>query len=220
MATPAASLRPQLRYDPVQLLGAVIRYEGKERWRVRCDGKDWLVARAASCLLLPAVGDEVLMAGPIPERVYLIAVIRQADPTAAHLALQGDVHIASTQGRISMKAAEGLDFSAGAGIGMSSESFDLSSKRAKLTIDDLDYLGRQASFAVTKASWVGAACDVVVDRISQVADSVLRLVRKSDQIRAGRLDYEAEESVRLHGGHTLLTAKNLVKVDADQIHMG
>lgn len=220
MATPAASPHPQLRYDPVQLLGTVIKFQGEDNWLVRCDGADWCVMRAASCLLAPAQGDEVLIAGPVPEQVYLIAVIRQADPSAAHLELQGDVHIASTGGRISLKAAGGLDLSAGESMDLASETFALRSQRAQLTIDELDYLGRQAALAVSKASWVGSVCEVVVDRISQVADSVFRLVRKSDQVRAGRLDYEAEESVRLHGGHTLVTAKNLVKVDADQIHMG
>jgi len=39
-------------------------------------------------------------------------------------------------------------------------------------------------------------------------------------VRAGQIDIQAEQTLRLHSNNTLLTSKGLVKVDAEQIHMG
>jgi hypothetical protein len=54
----------------------------------------------------------------------------------------------------------------------------------------------------------------------QMARSALRLVDETDQVRAGHLDMRAQESVSVHGKHVLMTGKELMKVDAAQIHMG
>jgi len=220
MATPAPSPRSQLRYDPVQLLGIVVEAGQGRSCLVRCEGKDWRVERAASCLLAPQAGDEVLISGPVPEQVYLIAVIRQADPDTARIELDGDIRLASLKGSLSLQSAQGVELESGRGLSLSSESFDLRTQRGQLTIDEMNYLGRRAHMAVARASWVGSLCEVAIDRLTQVAHSVMRLVRDSEQVRAGRLDYEAEQVARLHGGHALVTAKHLVKVDAEQIHMG
>lgn len=220
MAMPNVHPVPQLRYDPVQLLGIVQETEPGGACVVRCEGKDWPVQRAASCLLAPAVGDEVLIAGPVPERTFLIAVVRQANPDAARLELEGDICLASLNGGISLQSARGLELRCAQDLDMAGESIGLRAQRGQLSIDDLSYLGRQAHVAVGRTSWVGSLCELAIDRVSQVAHSVLRLVRDTEQVRAGRLDYEAEQVARLHGGSSLLTAKHLVKVDADQVHMG
>src|SRR5690606_38187058 len=167
--------------------------------------------------LAPQVGDEVLLSGPVPDRVYLIAVVRQADPDAARLELDGDIHLASLKGGISVHSAQGLELGCAQGLSLSSESMGLRAQRGMFTIDELNYLGRQAHVAVARTSWVGSLCELAIDRITQVAHSVLRMVRDTEQLRAGRLDYEAEQTARLHGGHALVTARHLVKVDADQI---
>jgi hypothetical protein len=62
--------------------------------------------------------------------------------------------------------------------------------------------------------------EVVADRIVQMARNALRLVEEIDQVRVGHLDCKATETVRIHGNHTVVTGKDLVKVDAAQIHMG
>jgi hypothetical protein len=45
-------------------------------------------------------------------------------------------------------------------------------------------------------------------------------VAETDHVSAGQIDYEAESTLSLHSKYTLMTAEELVKVDADQIHMG
>lgn len=220
MAMPAALQAAPLLYDPVQLLGTVARLGEGRRCTVHCDGKDWEVERAASCLLAPNVGDEVLISGPVPDRVYLIAVIRQAADATARLEVEGDVQFTSIHGAISLHAARGLALDCSEDMSLSSDTLALRAQAAQLSMGQLEYLGREANVAVGKMSWVGTLCEMAVDRLTQVAHSVFRLVRDTDQVRAGRLDYEAGQVARVHGGHAMVTARHVVKVDADQIHMG
>jgi hypothetical protein len=59
-----------------------------------------------------------------------------------------------------------------------------------------------------------------MDRLVHLSRTAFRMTEGVDQVRAGRIDYQAEETVRVHAKDTLVTATRLAKVDARQIHMG
>ncbi|MCC2596535.1 DUF3540 domain-containing protein [Pusillimonas sp. MFBS29] len=209
-----------LQYDPVQLLGTVIRVEDGGYCVVQCETAEWRVQRAASCLLVPEVGDEVLISGPVPQQTYLIAVIRQARPDTARLETQGDMVIACPQGSISMQAGQAVALQGGEALSLDTVRLGLRANQAECAVGELDYLGARARVSVSTVNLIGKACEVVMDRISQLAQQVFRITQDTEQVRAGRIDCQAEHTVRLHAQHTLITGTDLVKVDADQIHMG
>jgi len=209
-----------LRYDPVQLLGVVTLIDDDGHCVVRCETTDWHVQRAASCLLAPAPGDTVLLSGPVPEQTWLIAIIRQAQPATARLQTQGDLVIASQHGSISLEAAQAVALQGREDITLQTPALAVRADDAQCAIGNADYIGGTARFAIGAVSLIGRTCEVVMDRISQMAHNVLRLTQDTEQLRAGRIDHQAEHSARLHAQHTLVTATDLVKVDADQIHMG
>lgn len=216
----AAQTTAVLPYDPVQLLGKVMRMESDGHCVVRCETTDWHVERAASCLLAPSVGDLVLISGPVPEQTFLIAIIRQARPETARLETRGDMVIACPGGSISMQAAQTLSLKGSEGMALDTSALTMRADTAQCTVSELDYLGAGARLTVGSVRLIGRACEVVMDRISQLAHNVFRLTQDTEQVRAGRIDYQAEHTVRLHAQHTLVTGTDLVKVDADQIHMG
>jgi hypothetical protein len=39
-------------------------------------------------------------------------------------------------------------------------------------------------------------------------------------VRAGQLDYQAEDYARIHARNTLITSKDITKLDSEQIHVG
>jgi hypothetical protein len=209
-----------LRYDPVQLLGEVTRIEDGGYCIVHCEATDWRVERAASCLLAPRVGDTVLISGPVPEQTYLIAIIRQAQPETACLETQGNMVIACPQGSISMRAAQSISLESRESMALDAASLSMRADSAQCTVGQLDYLGSGARFTVGSVRLIGRACEIVMDQISQMAQNVFRLTQDTEQLRAGRIDYQAEHTARMHAQHTLVTGTDLVKVDADQIHMG
>ena len=47
-----------------------------------------------------------------------------------------------------------------------------------------------------------------------------RVVEECDYLRSGEVDYRADKNMSLRGDNTMVTAKELVKVDGGQIHLG
>lgn len=216
----AVPIHAVLRYESVQLLATVVACDPqRQHYLVQSEAHAWQVERAASCLMAPAVGDLVLICGPAHDQVFLIAVVRQRDSTETCLDVAGDLHIASRSGHISVEG-ESVGLKGRQTMTLDTPALNARADRAACAFNTMDYLGVQATIGVERVSVVGRVCEVVMDRLSHLANSMFRLTRDTEQARAGRMDLQAEYTLRMHAEHTLVTAKDLVKVDADQIHMG
>ncbi|MDQ0013242.1 hypothetical protein J2W23_001621 [Variovorax boronicumulans] len=84
----------------------------------------------------------------------------------------------------------------------------------------MDYRGAEVRMTTLVARFVGRTLETVLDRLSVLTRSSFRLTEEVEQVRAGQIDMQASESMRLHAKNTFVTSKVLVKVDAEQIHMG
>ncbi|KQW59533.1 DUF3540 domain-containing protein [Variovorax sp. Root411] len=178
-----------------------------------------LCRRAASCLLRPAVGDLVLVSGPDSTRAYLIAVIEQADGAVSHIDSAGELKLGGQAG-VSIESAGDVRIQSDATLEMKSRQWSMRAGQGLCHIDEMRYTSHAVDATVGRFRLVGKVFEVVVDRIVQMARNALRLVDEIDQVRVGHLDCKATETVRIHGNHTVVTGKDLVKVDAAQIHMG
>lgn len=176
--------------------------------------------RAASCLLLPAPGDTVMVAGPHDEALYLIAVVAQADSSQATLAVDGDLRLQSRRGGIAIQGAGAIELQSDTAVATRSPQWTLNAERAQCTVSELDYQGAEVRFSVLVSRFVGRACEVVLDRLHLLTRSSFRITEEVEQVRAGQIDMQASRTLRLHAKNTLVTSKELVKVDAEQIHMG
>lgn len=164
----------------------------------------WRCPRAASCLLQPAAGDTVLVAGPHRENLYLIAIVTQADPSRAEIVTDGDLAIRSRRGTLALDAP----------------TLALQAEKAQVDIAQMDYRGAEVRVTTLVARFVGRTLETVLERLSVLTRSSFRLTEEVEQVRAGQIDMQASESMRLHAKNTFVTSKALVKVDAEQIHMG
>jgi hypothetical protein len=176
--------------------------------------------RAASCLLLPAPGDTVMVAGPQDDALYVIAVVVQADRRSATLAVDGDLHLQSKRGGIAIQSAGALDLQSDTAVATRAPQWKLTAERGQCSVSELDYQGAEVRFSVLVSRFVGHACEVVLDRLHLLTRSSFRITEEIEQVRAGQIDIQASRTLRLHAKNTLVTSKELVKVDAEQIHMG
>lgn len=176
--------------------------------------------RAASCLLLPEPGDTVMVAGPHDDALYLIAVVAQADSSQTTLAVDGDLRLQSRHGGIAIRGAGAIELQSDTAVASRSPQWTLAAERAQCTVSELDYQGAEVRFSVLVSRFVGRACEVVLDRLHLLTRSSFRITEEVEQVRAGQIDMQASRTLRLHAKNTLVTSKELVKVDAEQIHMG
>jgi len=216
------ALRPApVTPGPVHLLGHVTAIAPDGQIGVEDEsGTAWTCRRAASCLLQPQPGDTVMISGPDRLRVWLIAVVEQADATASRIDAPGNVVLASATGSVSIESASDVRLRAVGAVDMQAAQWKLEADLAQCRVDEMHYTGRQADATVGHTRIFGKVFETVADRVMQMARSAFRIVDETEQVRVGQMDVEAEHSVRIHGQHTLVTGTDLVKVDASQIHMG
>lgn len=184
------------------------------------DGRALRCQRASSCLLLPAPGDTVMVAGPHDDALYVIAVVAQADRGQATLAVDGDLRLLSKRGGIAIHSAGALDMQSDTAVATRAPQWKLTAERGQCSVSELDYQGAEIRFSVLVSRFVGHACEVVLDRLHLLTRSSFRITEEIEQVRAGQIDIQASRTLRLHAKNTLVTSKELVKVDAEQIHMG
>ncbi|WP_332012239.1 DUF3540 domain-containing protein [Achromobacter sp.] len=202
----------RMAYDPVHLLGELLRRESDGSYAVACDGRVWTAQRAASCLLEPQPGDEVLISGPDPARVYLIAITVQADPGRTTLQAEGELVLRSRSGGVLLESERAVRVHA--------PEYAVEAEEERHTCGRMRMVAKQLHATVGETRLVGRNYEAVLDRMTLMARLSLRSVSEMDQVRAGTIDFQAEQSARLHAAYTVVTGGDLVKVDAKQIHMG
>lgn len=216
----SAAKRQYPVYDPVHLIGTVLHREDDGGFVVECDGRPWRTRQAASCLLTPQQGDQVLISGPDASRVYLIAVVVQADPQQAQLETTGDVVLRSRTGSVSLESATDVRLAGQQTVKIDTASLALQATEASFVTEKMKYLGAEVTATVGSTRLVGKVYEAIMDRLSLLSRVTFRAAEEVEHVRAGSLDYRADKSARLHASYTMVTGEKLVKVDAKQIHMG
>lgn len=216
----AAAKRQYPVYDPVHLIGTVTHRDEDGIFTVDCDGRTWHARQAASCLLAPRQGDEVLISGPDASRVYLIAVTQQADPRQACLETAGDVVLRSRNGSVALEGAQAVRLAGQQAVRIDAGSFELQAKDARFVAEQAKYAAAEVSATIGATRLIGKTYEAVMDRLSFLSRVTFRAAEEVEHVRAGSLDYRADKSARLHASYTMVTGDKLVKVDAKQIHMG
>lgn len=218
--TQAVVVLPPTSSGAVNALGKVTAILPGGIYSVETDARMLRCLRAASCLLRPEIGDTVLVSGPDEARLYLTAVAEQANSDAACIEVAGDLTLSSHHGAVKLKGATELHLSAPRALRMESNHFHLNAEAAECHVGQMSYQGVEARATVLNMRVVGRVYEAIVDRLVHLSKSALRMTDGVDVVEAGQLDYKAKEMARLHGRNTLLTAEDLIKADAKQIHMG
>lgn len=207
--TPAATLQ---ECGDVETTDAVLT--------VRTRSGIWRARRASSCLLEPMPGDRVLVAHDDGDVVYVLAILSR-DGAAAHtVVFPGDAQIIAPLGRIGVSARDGVELASPQSVSVVSATLAVQATEASVTIERAEYTGSWLNTCVRRIKLVATSLDAVMDRWTQQVRQSLRRVDELEQVKAGQIDYAARDTFALHGSNALVTAKKLVKVDSEQIHIG
>jgi hypothetical protein len=176
--------------------------------------------RAASCLMEPAPGDQVLVSGEDASDCYVIAVLARDSTTPCRLHLSGDTHLQVNDGALHLGADHGLRLAGGPSLHLSAAEIDLQSAKTQLITGQLTVIGRALTATLDHIGLVGNRVEAVFKSLLQRLSHSVREVEGVDHLRCGQIDYRAEENASVRGKNTLLTARELVKIDGGQIHLG
>lgn len=180
---------------------------------VEIDGLGWHCRRAVSCLIMPEIGDIVLLSQPINERLWLLAVLEKAAPeNQTKITVQGDLTISAQGGSLLLEGEKTLE--------MNTRSLYINAISAQYAINKLTYQGEEIDAHVGINRWIGERYESVWNTVTQFSQIVFRRTEKTEHLRVGQLDYQAQDYLRLHSHNTLITAEKITKIDSEQIHVG
>ena len=173
---------------------------------------------AFGCLVRPEPGDRVLV-GPADGALWVLSVLERPSGAPPRLWAEGDLAIAA-RGDISLTAGQSVAIAAGATLQATAAEIDLHAGIARFVLDELIQVGRKASWYVGKLRSLGDVVETFAEHVLTRAQRASRFIAETDQMRAGDIDHRAEGTLQLQADLAFVTADTLVRVDAEQIHMG
>jgi len=189
-------------------------------FKVDTDHGELLVRRALSCLVEPMVGDRVLVAGDFNSELFVIAVLERENTSEIRMTIEGNLTLGLPNGRFSVAAAHGIELISTGDMGLTASDMTIRASKGHVFFDNLSYLGRRVFAQMEGIKLVGGFFDAILERINHRVKRSYRVVEELDHLRSEEIDYRAEKNMSLRGQNALVTAKELVKIDGDQIHLG
>jgi hypothetical protein len=214
------SAAPRLEARAVyQEFGEVLS-AGPDRLRVRTALAELVARRAVGCVVEPREGDRVLVATEEDGESFVLSVLERPAAAPTTIAVEGDLVLRSGRGKVRIAAQEGVDIVAGAPVRVTASAIEIAALHGRAAIERIELFGAAVKAELGKVKMIASTFDAVVDRFSQRAKRSYRTVEEIDQVRARQIDYAAEGTAHLRGENALVTAVDVVKVNADQVHLG
>jgi hypothetical protein len=207
------------RVQPVQFVARVCAKGPGAMWKLH-DGAVELESRvAASCLLRPGVGDRVLAVAS-DSGCWILVILERSEGTESSIEADGDLVFRSVSGQVRIEGETGLTLCSPDAVEVQSSRFRLSSRVAEMLTGRLSWIGDEMSANFRSGSVVGRLFSSMVDRFSLKAKTVNREVSELDEVRAGNVDYRADNSMNLRARTVLAKGEELAKIDGGHIHLG
>ncbi|WP_338802961.1 DUF3540 domain-containing protein [Xenorhabdus griffiniae] len=206
MTKSAYALSPfTLNTEPVQqITGQIVNVLPDGSFMVEShNNRGWHCRQAASCLLIPSMGDTVLMT-KTNNQLWILAILERAEQQhIAEISVPGDLTI-TAQGNLSLH----------------SNGFAITANNGNCHINEMQYSGESLSAWISITRLVGNQFESLWKTVTQLSHRLFRHTTQTEQVRAGQLDMQAENYARLHAQQAIVSAKAITKIDAEQIHIG
>jgi Protein of unknown function (DUF3540) len=187
--------------------------------RIASDGCICEARVAFGCVVQPEPGDRVLTA-VTAGTIWVTSVLDRRSDAPMLLWAERDIAIVSLHGDVSLTAARTIDLDAAECVRLAACEIDLHAGVARFVLDELVQVSRKASLLVGKVRYVSEMIETFAEHVLTRARRSSRLIEDSDQLRASDIDHRAESTLQLRAETMLMTADRVIRVDADQIHMG
>jgi Protein of unknown function (DUF3540) len=183
------------------------------------DGHIGTARVAFGCIVQPEPGDRVLTA-IADGTIWVTAVLERPSDAPMRLWAEGDISIGSLRGDVSLIAGGSVNLDAAQRTRIAAPEIDLHAGVARFVLDELVQVGRKASLCVKQIRHFSEMIETFAEHVLVRAQRGSRFIEESDQLRAGDIDHRAESTLQMRAKSMFMTADTVVRVDADQIHMG
>ncbi|HJL16981.1 MAG TPA: DUF3540 domain-containing protein [Sandaracinaceae bacterium LLY-WYZ-13_1] len=201
-----------------EMFGAAVRAVTDRVIAVERAGEVTMARRAASCLLAPRAGDVVLCA-KVDGAAYVLAVLER-DAEGTELEVDGELAFRSHAGSIRMDAAEDVELRSGRALRLRSQAMAFVAEQGSWVGRELRLVGERLTLDAQRIRQVSTFAERVADSLEERFGRTYRDVEDAEHVRAGSITYSIRHLLRHHASTAVMTAKKLIKLDGDQIHLG
>lgn len=183
-----------------------------------CGGQRLEALRAPSCLLEPAPSDRVwcVSAG---DECYVIAVLARTGNETTTVCVDGDLRLVAG-GRVCVSAIDGIQLATDASVQITADELKVEATRGQLVFEDLRAITRTVFASFVRATHLGGALELFVERIIQRSQHVQRSVEGVESTEAGTLIQRARGTAHLQAKQVLVNGTQLTKIDGQQVQLG
>lgn len=215
------SVAPNIASPQLTLTYAEVESRDGHELCVRTASGRTLAAVAASCLLAPEAGDQVLLTADNFGRAYVLAVLeRPAGRAENRLALTGPTRLEVTGGELTLAAQRGIALASPAHIGLVAAELNVHAARAEIGLTETHMAGKSLSAHFERIRTVAHSVDTFIAQWVQRLSSCFRYVRELDETQAATARQLVEGTLTVQTGNSVHTAEGHIKIDAEQIHLG
>ncbi len=176
--------------------------------------------RAPSCLVAPEQGDLVLVTTLEAGAAFVVAVLEREPGRAATLVAEAGLNVRVPNGAFTVSASDGVEIAAEHAFEITAGELEVDAARASFKVTEASFVADLVRTEIDRARHVARTVESVFERVTERVKRAYRTIEEFEQVRAARIDYQAKTTLSLHGENTVLTAEELVKIDAEQIHLG
>ncbi len=187
---------------------------------IRNSAGTYRVRRAVSCLVKPEIGDFVLFCITEADTGYILAVLERKEECTTTIAVEGNLDLNLDDGRFRVTAQDGVALSSPRMISMISPEINVHALKGDMTVQQMTFSGNFFQATLKRIKLYADSFDSLLERLHQRIKRSYRFIEETDQLRAGKIDHRAEELLQMHGKNAVINAKELIKLDGEQIHVG
>lgn len=194
-----------------------------DRFHVQTHSASIRARKASSCLLVPAIGDHVLVFSDQSgqEGYFILSVLSQcAGPCHENeLLFDGPTRIRVNQGDLKLQSEGAIQIAAAERINFTSNEIQAHACKAEMKIDQCNFLGRILNVQAEMIKSAARTMDQLVKRWTLRADQSARYIRKHDEVQAESARYLTEKTLTMHSKNAVHTGEELVSINGGQINL-
>ncbi len=193
--------------------------ERSERdYRIQTAQSEVSASLAASCLLVPNVGDVCSVAIDEQGRGWLLAILVQANPNLGVLSHTGQLSL-QAQGALHLKGQQIIN-DASAQLHLSAPEVNVHSHEMAIQTQEVMVSTTKAKLMSKNLSLVADKAEHVVGLMMQKFSESFRMIKGHDEKQSGSSRQLVEKEAVLHAKNVISSAEKQMIMEADKIHLG
>jgi hypothetical protein len=150
----------------------------------------------------------------------VLAVLERTQAAPISLRLDPDVQLQAAGGTLTLKATGGMRFESSRAIDLLANTLNVVAERGSVLVHSLSLLSECLRLDTGRASLVATAIETFAERISTRAGRVTRHIAGLEQVQAAEFQLRVDNTLELRGQNALFSAKQLFKLNGEQVHVG